>query len=288
MKISNMITVKGTVFEKIILHNTKYIKIIPCYDIEHGIVLKIIEPPYNTLVLGKSWISITVDRNNELFRFRCPSFLFDYKGADVQEYEDCYPSIGEICRLKLINGNFSKLRKMVHIPRSITYNPKILKDGKIHISFAYIRNKFPPSLRKDLYISTAPTTQNSIDNKEIILQVLKSSDLDINEKVYKMSKAEFGFISRPLTNIYGLVGKEMENFNYKKGLFVNDVFMIYFRKARRGNERSKSRTGQSISGIRKRAIRARRIRNENRRAGTINGGKNKIFDFQRRRWEPCN
>ncbi|HUT44505.1 MAG TPA: hypothetical protein VMW95_09225, partial [Desulfobacterales bacterium] len=186
MKISNTITVSGNIFYKINIQYVRHIKLIPCYDIEYGVVIKMIAPPQTSSVLDKSWMAIDADVNNELFRFRCPSFLLGYIGRNAEEYEDRFPSTGEICRIRLIGGDFIGLKDMIKVPRKISYHPYFSKDGRIHISFAYIRKYFPKFLKKNLYVSPASTTQTmAVINKEIVVFVLSGTDLDKDEYAAK-------------------------------------------------------------------------------------------------------
>ena len=286
MDISSTIVASGIAFRDFKKHRFDYIKLIPCYDLEYGIVIKMLRPSRYCAVLDKSWIKISPDENNEIFRFRCPSLLFGYLGAKADEYSDAFPDTDEILRLKIPDSGFSELKNQVTIPRKQGYYPYMSSDGKLHVSLAYARNVFPESLRKNIYVSCASTTRTSVViHREIVVQVICGASLDHGEYAFKLIRKNQEFVSRPLRPILQFVGKYITRFTYGNCMPKTNSLIIYFRECYH-HARCKQRTGRHICRTSQRKSRTRRVYHEDGGAGTFDGGKDKILDFKRRGRQP--
>lgn len=278
MQISNTIKIDGNIFFKLNIRGVRYIKLIPCYDVEHGIVLKMTIPSDANTVLDKSWIKISLDHNNELFEFNCPSFLHKYKNSSIAVYEDAFPSVGEVCRIRKAGSDFSLIKHLIKIPRKSIYEPYFSVDGKFHISLAYVRNNFPVSVKKNPYVKLS-NIDNIVINRETMVYVFSERNLNKNEIAFKLNRSDYELVTRPISYLSKIVGPSLERFKYKKYSSKNDVMIIYLKE--RKYARPEQRVRRPVCGIRQRAIRVRRARNAGQRTEAIDRGKTIFFDFQR-------
>lgn len=225
MEIGNTITIEGNIFFKVNIRGVKFIKLVPCYDVEHGVVLKMMCPSVTNTTLDKSWIKIEIDDNNELFKFRCPAFLTGNISAHFDVYEDAFPSPCEICRIRKISSDFSNIKHLIKIPRKNIYEPYFSKNGKLHISMAYIRNNFIHNVKKCPCVKFS-NIQHAVINKEITVYVFSERNLDKNEIFFKLIQSEYELATRPINSLIKELGNKISNFKYKKFSKPSDDTMI--------------------------------------------------------------
>ena len=248
MEINNTIIIEGNIFFKVNMRGIKFIKLIPCYDVEHGVVLKMICPPDSSTVLDKSWINIEIDSNNEVFKFRCPAFLSGNIPSPISVYEDSLH--GEICRIRKIGSDFSNIKHLIKIPRKAIYEPNFSSDGKFHISLAYVRNNFINEAKKNPCAKFS-NIELAVINKEIMVYVFSERNLDKNEVAFKLTRSDYELSTRPINSLVKSLGKKIANFRYQKFSTQNDVMSMHMKEGKI-HAGHKPRIGRLVCGIRER------------------------------------
>lgn len=278
MKILNTISFQGNIFFKVHSKGALYAKLVPTYDVEYGMVVKLVIPTNHTTYLDKSWIKIHYNEDEEKFRINCPSFLVKYKGVEIHQYEDEFYSAGEVCRIRRVKGDFSKCDNILRIPRRAKYEPHFEKDGRFHISLAFIRNNFPDFLKKDPYIQVSLVNQ-AVINHEILVTVFSGADLIKGEIAFKLKKYEYEMATPPVHLLLNHLKNQIKSFQYVSHHKGNRFLVIHTKRAQ-NNERRKQGTGRCVPGIRERAIRARRERDAGLRVEKELRRKKVILDFK--------
>lgn len=280
MRIHSSITIEAPIFFKAQAKGAEFIKLVPSYDIEYGIVLKMIIPTEHVITLDKGWIRIEYNDDMETFRFRTPSSLLKYFGAEIIVYEDEFRVAGEICRIRRVRGDFSKINHLIKLPKIASYHPYFTKDGRFHISFAFMRNHFPEHLKKDPYIQASLVDQ-AVINHEILVTVFSGKDLVQGERAFKLKRYEYEMVTPPIHILFQHLGKRISGFHYNSHMVGNSLLVIYTKEVQ-SHEGCQQRTGRRVPGIRERVVRARR-----KRAGTLRfeeelRRKKILLDFKRR------
>jgi len=279
-EILNTITFEGNIFFKANIKGIQYIKLTPCYDVEHGIVLKAITPGINDVTLDKKWLKLEYSKANELFRINCPSFLKQYHGSRVVVYEDCYDSTNELCRIRREKSDFSKIKHLVKIPKSIKYKPFFSNNARLHISLSYVRNNFPSSVKNNPYIMVSLIDKNVI-NHNIVVSIFSGSDLRKGELAFKLKRYEHELATPPIRILQKHLNNRIQNFIYQKYEWAKDMLLIHLREEFIIERRNK-RTRRRVSSLRKRAQRARRQGDANRGAEAEYRRQKRIVNFKRK------
>jgi len=281
MEILNTITIDGNIFFKANMQRVKYVKLIPCYDVEHGVVIRVMTPTAHVDTLDKSWLKVEFSSANDLLRFNCPAFLKrKYKGSAIETYEDELAIPGELCKIKKVRNSFEKIKGLVISPKRVRYEPRFSKDGKLHISLAYARNNFTDSAKKEPYVQVTSSVDNVVINREIVVSVFSGRYLTSGELAFKLKRYEHEFVTPPINVLIKVLGSKISNFKYKKHDNVENITKIYIEEIK--SERCIKRTRRRVLGIRERAQRTRGERNASVRVEEKHRREKRILDFKRR------
>lgn len=250
MEILNIITLDYNMYIKITTYGVNFIKLIPAYDLDLGVILKIIFPEKEQIVLDKKWMKLMINHNRETVRFYCPSFLRRSIGDEVYIYSDPFAKDNEIGR---ISGNFNYLKNLVCIPKRRIKNPYFSKDGKLRIPFVYMKKKFPGHLYYDLYASEGITLQKDVINGIIKVIIFKGDSLVEGENASSFDYGEYEIISHPFCSLLEMTDN-INHFLLKK-VICNDKNIIIYFKERKNNERYRARNGRGVRIVRKKNAR---------------------------------
>lgn len=279
-QILNTITIGDNIFFKAKIRGVNYVKLIPCYDVEHGIVMRIMMPTEHTETLDKGWIKLEYSSPHDVFRFSCPSFLKKYKGAKIETYEDSFPIPGELCRVRMLTGDFSNIRHLIKVPRGVKYKPFFSKDGRFHVSLAFVRNNFPASVKKGPYVQVS-SVDNAVINHEIMVSVFSGKYLSKGEIAFRLKRYEHELVTPPIKVLLTPLEDRLANFKFKKRENTEHVTAIYTVEEIK-RESNKRGIGRRVPSLRQRAIRARRQRDASRRAEEEYRRKAGLLDFKRK------
>ena len=252
-KIRSTITVGGSICFKAKTNGIEYVKLVPYYDIEYGVILKMVYPTDLTITLDKSWMWLRYSNSDDAFRVVCPKFLKKYKGATIEFYEDEYAEPNELCRARCVTRSLALIGHLIEIPKGMKYNPGFSLDGRMHISLAYVRNNFPNNARRD------PCMQALVINQAIIVLIVSERLLDKDDIFLKLTKGEHEFVSPPVKEISELLKESIIKFKYFKHKRTENSIVIHI-KGEVLCERRDRRVERRVLSLRERARRVRRQR----------------------------
>ena len=279
-EILNTITIDGNIFFKANIHGIKYVKLIPCYDVEYGIVISMIAPTVHMETLDKSWLKIEFSSAHDMFRFNCPAFLQKYKGLAIESYEDEFAAPGELCKIRRASGDFAGMRHLIPTCKA-TRHPWFSKDARLHISLAYVRKYFTESAKKEPYVQVVSSVDDTVINREIVVSVFSGKYLVKGELAFKLKRYEHELVTPPINVLLKVLKGNAFNFKYQKHVNVENITTIHIIEEIK-SERCVKGTRRRVLGVRERAQRARRKRNASLGIEAKHRREKGILDFKRK------
>lgn len=258
-KILNTITIEGNIFFKAKIRGVRYIKLVPCYDVQYGIVMRMMLPTEHTETLDKAWIKLEYSSCNDLMRFNCPAFLKKYKGESFDLFEDDFTIPGELCKIRKGKGDFSKIKHLIKVPKKIQYKPFFTRDGRFHVSLAYVRNNFLKGIKDNPYVKVS-LVDDAVINHKIVVSIFSGRYLEKGQLAFKMKRYEHELVTPPISVLFKVLGKRIANFKYHEPDWFNGQVIIHTKEETQ-SERCGQRTGRRVLSLRQRVVRAGRQRN---------------------------